>query len=87
MNRRFSTLAFGALGSGFLVMASLEPQPVATVDEAAVDRYLARLSLAGQPAAGPASAKGDPLREAVSEEAARLDRAEPLVTSALASLR
>lgn len=87
MNRRFPGFALGALGTAFLVMTSLEPRPApAPVDEAAVDRYFARLSLAGRPGTDATGGRADPLREEVSRQAARLDRAEPMLTSALTSL-
>jgi hypothetical protein len=88
VNRRFSALALSAILAGLVVTANLRESPAPEpVDVAAVDSYLSQLSRTAPAPPGAAIEKVDPASVEVSPTATKLDRAEPMVSSALTSVR
>ena len=80
MNRVLSIVALMPL-AGAVAVAASEPQKKPVVDEVAVDRYIAQLSETVPPPPATRLAKDtpQPKDEDAAKDAARADRAEPVV--------
>lgn len=90
MNRRFSALILSGLGAGALYAAAADrpPETATAVDPAAVDRYLAQLSETVPPPVATALAREtEPQDSALRKDAAKADKAEPVVGAAFAIAR
>ncbi|HEY0013482.1 MAG TPA: hypothetical protein VGB79_11615 [Allosphingosinicella sp.] len=91
MNRRFSALILSGLGAGALyaaTMATVQPTDTAA-DPAAVDAYLAQLSETVPPPVATKLAREAPQSQSpeLAKEAAKADRAEPMVGAAFSVVR
>lgn len=91
MNRSFSALILSGLGAGAIYAATVTggQEAEAAADPAAVDRYLATLSETVPPPVATKLARetrpaDDPDR---AKDAAKADRAEPMVGAALSVVR
>lgn len=90
-NRRFSALILSGLGAGALYAAAAG-QPAGTradADPAVVDRYLAQLSETVPPPVATKLARRDerPADPLLRKDAAKADRAEPVVGAAFSVVR
>ncbi len=91
MNRRFSALILSGLGAGALYAATATPaaKTEQAADPAAVDAYLAQLSETVPPPVATKLAREtrSPSDSDRTKDAAKADKAEPMVGAAFAVVR